>query len=100
MKKMSIAAMATGLCLALGVGSASAESYSFNWFNNINLYTTMNAQPSCTVTTQVRLGATALDTKTISLADKQRAAVTVSAPTCSSILLAAKCSFRDSRGRE
>ena len=100
MKKMSIAAMATGLCLVLGVGSASAGTFNIDWFNSINSYLYMDAQPSCTVTAKAMFAGGSVDSKTIALADKQRATTTLSAVTCTAVALAATCSFKDAKGNQ
>ena len=100
MKKMSMAAMVTGLCLAFGVGSASAGTFNIDWFNNINNFMYMDAQPSCTVTAKAMFAGGSADGKTIALADKQRATTTLSAVTCTAVALAATCSFKDAKGNQ
>jgi hypothetical protein len=58
MKKMGFVVMVVVVCLLTGISIAMAQTYSFSWKNNLNMFTySENADAVCTnIKTELQLG--------------------------------------------
>ncbi len=99
MKKNSLAALIVGICILTFTGAASAENYTFHWFNNINYFTDSNNRDAVcnNVSAKVMVAGKIVGQNTLGspLKSAERKDLTVSAPACTNIILSATCTYRE-----
>ena len=103
MNKNGLAALIVGICLLIGTGAASAADYTFHWFNNINFFLdSPNKDCVCdNVSAKAMVANYVVGQSTLGspLKAAERRDLTVSALTCTHIILSATCTYWELQSR-